>query len=136
MRSYRVSESVSDRARGVVRIERLEYPATMSSAPLASQELAVALGDILSSEHVHVYRQLMRPDGTTRVFLIDVDGLGLEVVEGAVPSSASAPVRTADGGLVAPATDPLARASSRVGKASRRPPQPGRGHRPGPRRAP
>jgi hypothetical protein len=99
---------------------------------------------------VHVYRQLMRPDGATREFLIDVDGSGLELVErragddrderppASAPSAGTRPVRTPDSGLVTPAPDPLARVSASAGEAPslRRPPRAGRGLEPGSRRAP
>ncbi len=83
VRSYRIAQSVSDRSRGVVQIERLDYPATTASRGRPAGEFAAPLEGILGSRHVHLYRQLLRSDGATREFLIDVDGDGLRFVEAA-----------------------------------------------------
>ncbi len=56
----------------------------MTCAPLAGTEYPFGSADTLSSGGVHVYRQLMRPNGTTREFLVDVDGAELELVEGSL----------------------------------------------------
>ena len=90
MRSYRIAESVAARARGVIRIERLDYPATISSPGRPAGEFTASLDEVLASEHVHLYRQLMRPDGTTREYLIDVDGTGLGFVEALDPPASRA----------------------------------------------
>lgn len=78
MRSYQITQTVSDRARGVIRVERVGRGA---SRHWTTDEFEVALADVLHSKGVHVVRQFLLTDGTTRVFIIDAEGDGFALFE-------------------------------------------------------
>ena len=78
MRSYQITQSVADRQRGVIRVERIGRGALRH---WTRDEFEVALADVLRSDEVQVIRQFLLTDGTTRVFIIDVDGDGFSLFE-------------------------------------------------------
>lgn len=78
MRSYQITQTVADRARGMIRVERIGRG---SSRHWTSDEFEVALADVLYADGVRVVRQFLLTDGTTRIFIIDVDGDGFPLFE-------------------------------------------------------